>query len=541
MACGLALVLCAGLLGARTAWAHAALVASTPAGGAILERPPVGLALVFSEPVQPVAVQVFDPDGNRLAGVRVQAQGSRLQVVLPAAARARGSYLLSWRVASADGHPVSGVLDYAVGAASARPMVPDAGRGGHRSAIWLARWLTYVCIVVVAGAALFRPGHRADTLAWTRPWAGAGLGLLLLDLALQGLDLVGAGWAGLGSSASWSAALAGSYAWTLGLLALALLLALSTGPAPGRANLWLAACATPLIAAGAFALSGHAATASPQWLARPSVVLHVLMVLAWIGSLWPLARALRRAPAAAVPDLRLLRHYSIAITWVVALLVASGIVLTSLQLDRPSDAWRTGYGRVLLAKLVLVAWLLLVAAANRWRWTGPALAGSGPALRALRRAVVVELVLAAVVLAVVALWRFTPPPRAMAAVQVRAGQAADAGLAAPVSLQDERLQARITPTVGAQPWVIALQTPQGTAFAAQDVTLVLHNPQAGIGAMRLAAQQAAPGQWRVAVPVLPLVGRWQPTLLVLIDDFDQIRLPAAPPPPPPPGHVHGSD
>lgn len=531
LACALALVFCIGLLGARAAWAHAALVASTPAGGTVLAQPPTELALVFSEPVHPVAVRVFGPDGDALAGVRMDAQGARLQVGLPTTARVRGSYLLSWRVVSADGHPVSGVLDYAVGAASARPVVPDAGGGDHRVVIWLARWLTYACVIAVAGAALFRPAHRADTLAWTRPWAVAGLGLLLLDLALQGLDLVGVGWGGLGSGASWSAALASSYAWTLAFLALALLMALSAGFAPGRANLWLAAGATPLLVAGAFALSGHASTAPPRWLARPVVALHVLTVLAWMGSLVPLARALAPGPRDGAPDLLLLARYSAAIPWVVALLVASGIVLIGLQVDRPSDLWRSDYGRVLLAKLALVALLLLLAAVNRWRWTAPVLAGSRPALRALRRAMGGELVLAAAVLAVVALWRFTPPPRAADAAQVAQ---AGAGLGAPLLLQDDRLHARIVPGTGSAPWTLTLQTPQGKPFQAQDVTLVLANEEAGIGALRIAAGQVAPGRWQATVPALPPTGHWQPALVVLVDDFDQLRLSA-----PAPTHAGG--
>lgn len=526
LACVLAILLCGLLAGSHRVWAHAALIESTPAAGAVLDHAPAQVVLRFGEPVDPVAMQLFGPDGHQLAGLRVQAQGSRVQVTLPVATGARGSYFLSWRVVSADGHPVRGVLDYAVGATSTPTAARVPGETTHRGAIWLARWLTYVCLVVVAGAVLSGPWRHADSIAWARPLACVGLALLLVDLALQGLDLVGAGWSGLWSLAVWTAALTSSYAWTLAFLALALLLALSvmrTLPPPGRI---LAACATPLLVAAAFALSGHASTAPPQGLARPAVALHVLMVLAWIGGLLPLARALRPATAGG-PDLRLLARFSAVIPWGVALLVGSGIVLVGLQLNEPRDLWRSAYGRVLLVKLALVALLLLVAATNRWRWTEPALAGSRKALRALQWAMVVELILAVAVLAVVSAWRFTPPPRSGAAGPDMSASRA-AGFVTPVAWQTERLHAQIMPVAGA-PWSISLRTPQGAPFAAQEVTLVLDNPRAGIRALRVAARPVVPGRWQVAVPALPQVGRWLPALVVLVDDFDQIRLPAPEP------------
>ncbi len=42
------------------------------------------------------------------------------------------------------------------------------------------------------------------------------------------------------------------------------------------------------------ATSGHAATASPQWLTRPSLFLHGVAVAYWIGALAPLAAMAHR-------------------------------------------------------------------------------------------------------------------------------------------------------------------------------------------------------------------------------------------------------
>jgi copper transport protein len=89
------------------------------------------------------------------------------------------------------------------------------------------------------------------------------------------------------------------------------------------------------------------------------------------------------------------------------------MLLAWWQLREPADLWRTAYGRILTAKLLLVVGLLALGAVNRWRWTGATLRGDMGALRVLVRNIRWETVLAIGILCAVALWRFTPPPRAL--------------------------------------------------------------------------------------------------------------------------------
>lgn len=74
----------------------------------------------------------------------------------------------------------------------------------------------------------------------------------------------------------------------------------------------------------------------------------------------------------------------------------------------------TGYGKIPLAKLGLVAVLLGLAAVNRYRLTGRAGAAQPLAARQLRRMIAAGIVVALAILGTAALWRFTPPPRALA-------------------------------------------------------------------------------------------------------------------------------
>ena len=96
------------------------------------------------------------------------------------------------------------------------------------------------------------------------------------------------------------------------------------------------------------------------------------------------------------------------------LLIATGFWLAVMQLGRVDALWSTGYGQVLACKLVAVAALLGLGAANRY-WLVPRLQARGAAAaRPLATSISFELAIAVVILALVALWRFTPPPRALA-------------------------------------------------------------------------------------------------------------------------------
>ncbi|CAM5221170.1 Copper transport protein OS=Castellaniella defragrans OX=75697 GN=HNR28_001671 PE=4 SV=1 [Castellaniella defragrans] len=513
----LALLLVCLLAGSQAAWGHAALLSATPAPGAVLEHAPDGIVLTFSEPVGITRLKLFDPQGKAVATGTVTNKDGVIRI--PLHDDRQGTYLLSWRIISADGHPVGGTLDYAIGAPTPLSVSPPAtGVTSRDTAIWLTRWLTYLCLFAAVGATLFHALHPSLRQTWAWHPLLTGALLLVLDLGLQGLDMRDVPWAGLAEPATWKEALGSTYAITLGLYALALLLAATALRAARRPVLQRGLGAVCLILAGtASAASGHAGTAPPQWLSRPAVILHVMTAIAWVGLLLPLARvvgarlsAQSAGSPAAAQRLRPLANFSTWITPVAALLTASGLTLACLQLDQLSDLWQTRYGQVLIVKLALVAALLCVAAVNRWRLTQPTLAGEHQAAQRLKLAIRVELVLSILILAAVSVWRLTPPPRSL-----------DAGRAmiSAVTLTDGRIQAQVNP--GPDRWHIRLSTPGGGAFQAQAVTLLLSNPSAQIEPLRSKAQQTAPDLWQATVPTLPIAGKWRIAVEILIDDFDQ--------------------
>jgi copper transport protein len=265
----------------------------------------------------------------------------------------------------------------------------------------------------------------------------------------------------------------------------------------------------------ALAASGPASAAAPQALTRPAVFLHAVCITIWAGSLLPLALQLRAGgPGTAVA----LRRFSAVIPFVVTPLVAAGLTLAVVPLDHVSALWTTAYGEVFLAKLALVLGLFGLAALNRWRLTGRAEAGDRPATRHLARSIAVETLLVLAIFAVAATWRFTPPPRALAEAAARP---------ASIHIHTAPVMADLTISPGRAGPVtasIVVMTGDFGALDAQEVTLVLSNPAAGIEPIRRKAVKAGDGTWQVDDLILPVPGRWTARIEVLISDFDLARL-----------------
>ncbi len=517
-----ALLLCLAAW-SQAAFGHAVLVTTDPAAGAVLDRAPAEMRLQFNEPVGISTLALLGPDGRRLPLDKPQGDGAQVRIPLPPLS-AQGTYLLTWRASSADGHPVGGTLDFAIGTPSATPPVAGEATGPlwRAAAIWAGRLLALVCLIAACGAAVFRAAAPPARDDWVRRVIGVGLAALFLNLALHGLDLLDAPLGALAEADTWRAALATPYAGSLGLAALALAAAYRAQDTGRRLVLRLSAAGSLILLGLSVANSGHAGTAPPQWLSRPAIALHVMAAAAWLGALVPLARALRRHAG-----LQALARFSRWITPVVALLLISGLALAVLQLAAPSDLWRAPYGRVLSAKLTLVLALLALAAGNRWRLTAPTLSGDPDAARRLARSIRVEVVLAVLILGVVSLWRFTPPPRSLDAAPAAAGHHMNSGVKSPLALSNDQVLAWIRRSADGSEWTIELATPEGKPLAAQALTVMLDNPSAGVEPLRREAVHRPDGAWQLRLPPLPDVGFWQLSLDILIDDFDRITLRAA--------------
>jgi copper transport protein len=424
--------------------------------------------------------------------------------------------VLNWRVVSLDSHPVAGALAFSIGARSGDGAAVPENDPLASAALWASRAL-------LLAALLFGVGGAGFSLVAPLPQAGAriagtlaalGLGIAPLTLGLHGLDALGLGLADLMTAEPWLAGFSTRDGLTVLAAMLAFALALA-GLRPGWAGAALAGLAAAAIA---LALSGHAGSAEPQALTRPAVALHIAGLLFWAGALVPLLLLLADKSVAA--DRALLRFSRLA-PFPVAAILLSGATLTAVQLGPPGPDWVSAYGAILAGKIGLLIPLFALAGWNRFGLTRPALAGDGAARRNLRRSIVAEIGLMLAILLLVAGWRFTPPPRALA-------QPSAAARVEPLHAHamDDKVMADILVTPGAAGPValeIFLGDPEGEPIVPLAVAATLSSPALGIEAVRYEAMPDD-GVWRIADANLPLSGPWAIALDIRLGRFSFTRL-----------------
>lgn len=516
----LALALSAVFALPGAAFAHAALVATEPADGSVLADGPKQFSLTFSEPVSPLVLTLVRPDGTPVPLSAFRLDGQTILIDAPQEpGGGRGTHVLSWRVISADGHPVGGSILFSVGAPSAAPAATEAVDWWLRGAIWLVRTALYAGLFLGIGGAFavtwLEEDGRRDGVRFAGWLMLLGLAAAPAALGLQGLDALGASLPHLAEAVVWRTGAGTSYGWTVLLAAISLVLGLaSLALRQRRVSRLLSLLALAGVGA-ALAASGHASAAAPQWLTRPMVFLHGAGAAFWTGALMPLGLALRRRGGDARP---MLMRFSATILPVVGVLALAGIVLAVIQVEAPAALVETAYGRLLLAKVVLLAALFCLAALNRWRLTRPAEAGDAVARKRLARSIGVELALVLAVFGVVAGWRFTPPPRALA---IAAAQ--------PATIHIHTLKAMadlaVTPGhAGPVSVSVMLMTGDFGPLDAREVTLVLSKPDSGIEPLKRPAHKPGDGTWRVDDLVVPVPGRWTARLDILVTDFDMVQI-----------------
>ncbi|MEA2837687.1 MAG: copper transport protein [Bradyrhizobium sp.] len=503
------------LLGAGTeAFAHASLVATEPRDGSMLAQAPKTVQLRFNEPVTPAVIRLIDSDGTIRDDAVVRAVDETIDVTLPDGLP-RGTQVVSYRVISADGHPVAGSMMFSVGMGKSAA-VPAASDSLVTTLIWLARIGLYLGLFAGVGGVFFEAWIAAVRMRSRTIGSALALGLFsaAVSLGCQGLDLLGLPVSGVLTAAPWRAAIATTLGPSLAVAAAAM--ALGVFARRSRSGTF-ARTAAVLAMAGvgvALASSGHAGTASPQWLTRPAVFLHAVGVAYWLGALAPLLAMLHRQPATLIP---VLHRFSRGAVPVVGGLVLTGLALAIVQLESFRALIDTKYGWILSIKVTLVILLLGLAALNRFRLT-PALESDRKNAQPLARSILFECAIVFGILAVVAGWRFTPPPRSLAA-------AAGPPLALHIHSDKAMFQVLVlSGKPGTDSFVLQIMTGDASPLQAKEVTLILSLPEKGIEPMERQATQASDGNWTVRDMPIPFAGRWRVRVDVLVSDFERVTL-----------------
>jgi len=501
---------------ASGASAHASLVSAAPADGSVLASAPKMMQLQFNESVAPAVIHLIDAEGHARDDTSVRAVGEAILITLPDHLP-DGTQILSYRVISQDGHPVGGSLLFSIGAVTSTAGAEPRHRDIVDGLIWLTRIGVYLGLFAGIGGAFFCAWIGQGAADGSKLIPGAlvvGLVGAVASLGLQGIDLLGVPLGRLATAAPWTGALATSLGPSLLIAIAAMATALAARLSVSTRIARMLSAAAMAGVGLALAATGHAATAPPQWLMRPALFLHGIAVACWIGALAPLAALAWRGADSLAPTLH--RFSNLAIP-VVAALVLTGLVVAVVQLESFRALITTNYGLLLLVKTSLVVVLLGLAALNRFYLT-PELVSEPSKTRPLVRSIVAECLVALGILAVVAGWRFTPPPRLLV-------NAVTKPLAIHIHTEKAMFQVLISPAiVGVDSFVLQLMTGDGSPLPAKETTLTLSLPARGIEPMERAARLGADGYWHVSDAVLPFAGRWHMRIEALVTDFEKVTL-----------------
>jgi copper transport protein len=366
---------------AAPASAHAMLERTSPGADSVVARAPAAVTVTFSESVTlvPGAVRVYDGALHEVdTGTASHPDGDPTSAgVALAPDLAAGTYTVTWRVVSADSHPVSGGFRFSIGhpGPSAAPPPADSSDGTVGALLAVTRFVEYAGLALLGGAvvliALRRAGAEPATLRRARRAVVTGWWALLvgsvLALLLQGPD--GAG-VGPGSTLD-PTVLATTLASPAGLFLAARVVLVALVGLVGRRLVAPVDAAVPtgeravvtavlaLAAAATFSASGHAGVDPPVVLGLVADLTHLAAMSVWIGGIVVLLAALARS-ASSAPVAAVLPRFSQAAQVAVALIVATGLYQTWRDVGTPGALVTTTYGWLLIAKVGGVVVLLVL-------------------------------------------------------------------------------------------------------------------------------------------------------------------------------------
>jgi copper transport protein len=537
------------LASAPGAWAHAALLATTPAASRITPHGIDDVALTFSETIEPrfAVISVTDAKGRQLAAGSAARSLANPHTILRPVRRLRpGWYLVYWRVISADGHPVRGAFTFAIGPGPGAPRqfaVPSLRETAATPGLLAARWAVLLALMAAIGLFVFRAAIarpvgateedrtlRAVTIA---AFAATAAALVLVPVYLLLSTAKFAARSALDIGALVPLARLSSFGRgisdleaLLALFAIAAAIAvwLDRPDRPRRSVVELLAAGSALVCGAGLllvlGLAGHPAQTSPRGLALALDWTHVAAGSVWLGGLvgllvlWGAARRGRRMRALAV----VVPRFSRVALGAVLTLIATGTLQTIEHLPTLSALWQTAYGRSIAVKIGLLSLALVLGAVNLLVTT-PRLAAAGaredPALggggaRLLRRTVSGEVALvASTVFAAGVLTSLPPPASALGRASDALARVGPGPVRRPVAQAGTRAVVRLAPNLAVRPMDFGVDLARGGApLTGASVIARFDMLDMDMAQQAYTLRETRPGSYRRNAMPLIMVGNW---------------------------------
>jgi copper transport protein len=513
-------------LPAAPASAHAGLVGASPAQNSVVNQAPAQVVLTWSEQVTPVngKVRVIAPDGSRADTGEPRTSGAQLIIPLKPG-RSRGTYLVSFRVISADSHPVGGAFTYSVGVPSPPPSDTEVNVSADptvTAAFPVVRWIGFAGLLLLVGSvlvlALLWP-QRLDRTGPTRViWLGAGLvGLsTVLELYLQIPYVTGGSvftFRGSDVQDVLSSQYGAAHLVRLGVLvaALFLLRPIVRGKGWGADRVLLAVLGA--IAVGTWSVSGHPSASKVPMVTVASVMVHIASMSIWLGGLGMLIVFL--LPRATPSELRaIVPVWSRWAAYAVSALLITGLAQAIILVGTFDALVSNAYGWLLLVKVALVLVVLGIAGLSRRLVPAIVERAKGATVR-LRGLVIAEAVAGVVILGLTSVLVQTSPASTASASTTPTVQSA--------TMRDKlfTLSVDIEPAaVGANELHLYANTPDGQPADVKEWTVKASQPSQGIEPIDAAVLVLEPDH-AIGQIGLPSAGDWTFTFTVRTTDIDE--------------------
>ena len=578
----LVLTLLAVLAMPAAAGAHAVLQSTEPLSGSTEKKLPEQVVFKFSEPVEGSfgAIRVFDRSGQRVDSGEVfhpGGHGPDLGVKLKQGL-GKGSYTATYRVISADSHPVSGGLVFSYGRATATgatvsQLLAQQGRVGDvtKVAYGVVRGVQYASIALAVGTVFFLifiwipalsrvAGGSAQWREASERFASGARAVLLLAViagvvsALAGIVFQGATAAGV---TFWSAldrqiiedvmgtrfgtiwgirtlVWLGLGAVLLGTLSTARRPVLrpasvgATGLAPvrfGRTALLLLALPLGYLVISP-ALSGHAHLEKPTAVLVPANAIHVFAMSIWVAGLAMLLFVLPQATRRLEPPDRtrllaatLSRFSPVAFTAVIVLLV-TGLTQSWFEVEKLDNVLDTAFGRAALIKFGLLVGPLMALGAYNQRRLLPRLrhAAAGGATPGRDGLLLRRSIRTEVALLAVVLGVTAALVSYAPSGSVSSGPQSETASLGPADLQLTVDPARVGPN---QMHVYLTDKKTGAQYnRVKEMNVALLLPAEKLGPLKVDTRKAGPGHYVMNGALFGVAGDWEVKVTARVSEFD---------------------
>ncbi|GIP38817.1 copper transport protein YcnJ [Paenibacillus sp. J31TS4] len=355
-----------------TAYGHASLIKASPEANSQVDRAPERVVLTFNERLekQLFYLKVVDELGKPVTDKKAELSADQTELSLTLPALSNGTYVVTYHVVSADGHPVDGSHVLTVGPPRGQGALPQGHEHQHELSgsmglyeylVFASRIIYYFLLLALTGWVLWmsffpergerREAHRMTAVGLQR---GFLLSLLVLiffhyrDLLGEGgLSDIGKLFTGTTIGVTWLLSL------ILSMLGFVVLL---------RNRKLDVAWATALLAVKS--LNGHANAFEPQFLTLLLDFIHLVGAAIWAGGLLMLVSGWKQADWRE----RFLPKFSSAALYTLIVLGLTGIIQTLLFLPGLEYLLYSQWGTLLLIKTGLVVLVVLLAGGIRFVW-----------------------------------------------------------------------------------------------------------------------------------------------------------------------------